>query len=219
MNIVLLGPPGAGKGTQAESMTHALGIPQVSTGDIIRATITERTPLGTEFRAFADAGSLVPDCLIERLVDERLARADCRGGFMLDGFPRTVAQAEWLGSMLARHGRPLTHVVLFDVDDAIILERIAGRVSDPATGQIYHVSFDPPPPGIASRLIHRQDDNAEVLIRRLQEYHEKTAPLVPYYERLGLLRRIDAFGRVTDVTRRVFAAIGVDAPAQTWQPG
>ena len=204
MNIILLGPPGAGKGTQAEAITHRLGIPQVSTGDIIRAAIKKQTPRGLEFKTYTDAGALVPDALVHALVEDRLTEPDCASGFLLDGFPRTVVQAKWLDGMLEARGRSISHVLLIVVDDAVILERIVGRGLDPVTGHIYHTKFDPPPtPEIAARLIHRRDDTADVLSLRLREYHNKTAPLIPYYENAGLLRRVDGFGPVDDVKRRI----------------
>lgn len=210
MNMVLLGPPGAGKGTQADALTHALGILHISTGDIIRAAIGSQTPLGLEFKKYAEAGALVPDELVEALVEHRLNQPDCEAGFLLDGFPRTVVQAGWLDGMLGRYGRSLAHVLLIEVDDAVILERIVGRATDPVTGHIYHLKFDPPPTAdIAARVIIRKDDTAEVLTRRLQEYHQKTAPLVPYYEQAGMLRRIDGLGGVEAVTSRILAAVGV----------
>jgi len=213
MNLILIGAPGAGKGTQAETITRALGIPQVSTGDIIRAAIREQTPLGKEFKTYANAGALVPDDLVNRLVEHRLAQPDCSRGFLLDGFPRTLAQAEWLTGALEATGRRIDRVLLFDVDDAIILERITGRRSDPETGRVYHVKFDPPPPDVAPRLVHRPDDTEAVLTNRLREYHEKTNQVVPYYERLGLLCRVDGIGSVAEVRRRVLGALGVEAGA------
>ena len=208
MNLVLLGPPGAGKGTQADAIARTLRIPQVSTGDIIRAAIRSQTPLGIEFKQYAETGALVPDDLVHRLVEYRLTQADCQPGFLLDGFPRTVVQATWLDTMLSQYGRRLDHVLLFEVDDAIILERIVGRATDPVTGHIYHLKFAPPPNAeIAARLVIRKDDTAEVLIRRLQEYHDKTAPLIPYYERSGLLRRIDGTGHVDAVKDRVLGIL------------
>jgi adenylate kinase len=184
-------------------------VPQVSTGDIIRSAIREETALGLEFRTYADAGALVPDDLVNRLVDSRLARCDCAGGFLLDGYPRTVAQAEWLGAALAAHGRWIDRVISFDVGDGVILERITGRRTDPETGRIYHLRFDPPPAEIGPRLMQRPDDTEAVLRRRLVEYREKTAPIVPYYEKLGLLRRVNGEGAVADVKKRVLAALGV----------
>jgi len=214
MNLILIGAPGAGKGTQAETITLALGIPQVSTGDIIRAAIREQTALGQEFQTYANAGALVPDDLVNRLVEHRLAQPDCSHGFLLDGFPRTLAQAEWLTGALEAAGRRIDRVLLFDVDDAIILERITGRRSDPETGRVYHVRFDPPPPDVAPRLVHRPDDTEAVLTKRLREYHEKTNQVVPYYERLGLLSRVDGIGSVAEVRHRVLGALGVEEGAE-----
>lgn len=207
MDLILLGPPGAGKGTQADAIVRLLSVPQISTGDIIRAAIRARSPLGEQFKAYADAGALVPDELVNSLVEERLAHDDCRGGFLLDGFPRTVAQAEWLDGMLARAGRGLDRVLLVDVADAIILERITGRRTDPVTGRIYHLTFDPPPADIAPRLLQRPDDTAEVLVKRLREYRAKTAPLIPYYESRGVLVRIDGDGPPESVRERVLMAV------------
>jgi adenylate kinase len=207
MNLILIGAPGAGKGTQAETITRTLGVPQISTGDIIRAAIREQTALGLEFKAYANSGALVPDDLVNRLVESRLLQCDCERGFLLDGFPRTLGQAEWLDGALAGMGRRIDRVLLFEVDDAIILERISGRRSDPETGRVYHVRFDPPPADIAPRLVQRPDDTEAVLTRRLREYHEKTDPIVPHYERQGVLRRIDGFGSVADVKARVLAAL------------
>jgi adenylate kinase len=213
MNVILLGAPGTGKGTQAQTICRVLGVPQVSTGDIIRAAIRERTALGLEFRTYADSGALVPDDLVNRLVECRLARCDCAGGFLLDGYPRTVAQAGWLDAALGASGRQIDCVVSFDVDDAVILERITGRRTDPATGRIYHLRFDPPPVEALARLVHRPDDTEAVLRNRLREYREKTAPIVPYYERRGLLRRVNGEGSVEEVRRRMLQAIGLDAAA------
>jgi adenylate kinase len=213
MNVILLGAPGAGKGTQAHVICRVLGVPQVSTGDIIRSAIREHTALGLEFRAYADAGALVPDDLVNRLVDSRLAQGDCARGFLLDGYPRTLAQAEWLDVALAGHGRRIDRVISFNVDDGVILQRITGRRTDPDTGRVYHLLFDPPPAEIMSRLVQRPDDTEEVLRRRLAEYREKTAPIVPYYERRGLMRRVDGEGAVADVKRRVLEALGVGEAA------
>jgi adenylate kinase len=209
MNVILLGAPGAGKGTQAQTICRALRVPQVSTGDIIRSAIREQAALALEFQAYANAGALVPDELVNRLVDSRLAQCDCAGGFLLDGYPRTLAQAEWLGAALAAHGRWIDRVISFDVGDGVILERITGRRTDPDTGRIYHLRFDPPPAEIVPRLMQRPDDTEAVLRRRLAEYREKTAPIVPYYEKLGLLRRVNGEGAVADVKKRVLAALGV----------
>ncbi len=207
MDLIFLGPPGAGKGTQADAIIKELKIPQISTGDIIRAAIREGTALGKEFKSYTDAGKLVPDELVNRMVDDRLRKPDCKPGFLLDGFPRTVAQAEALDRMLAAMGRKLQHVLLLEVADAVLLERITGRRSDPETGRVYHVKFDPPPPELAPRLIQRSDDTEAVLTKRLQEYHEKTAPLIPYYEKTKLLRRIDGVGSMEEIRKRIFAVL------------
>jgi adenylate kinase len=207
MDLIFLGPPGAGKGTQAEAIIKEYGIPQISTGDIIRAAIREGTALGKEFKSYTDAGTLVPDDLVNRMVDARLRQADCKPGFLLDGFPRTVAQAEALDGMLAGMGRKLQHVLLLEVADEILLERITGRRSDPQTGRVYHVKFDPPPADVAPRLIQRSDDTEEVLRKRLEEYHAKTSPLIPYYEKTGLLRRIDGVGKMEEIRGRIFKVL------------
>jgi len=208
MDLIFLGPPGAGKGTQVEAIIKAQQIPQISTGDIIRAAIREGSPLGKEFKSYTDQGKLVPDELVNRMVEERLRQPDCERGFLLDGFPRTVAQAEALDGMLAARGRKLHHVLLLEVPDAVLLERITGRRSDPTTGRVYHVKFDPPPAELAARLIQRSDDTEEVLGKRLQEYHEKTAPLIPYYEKTKLLRRIDGVGSMEQIRERISAVLG-----------
>jgi adenylate kinase len=207
--MILLGPPGAGKGTQADTITHVIGVPQVSTGDIIRAAIRNQTPLGLEFKTFANAGALVPDELVNRLVAERLSQDDCQRGFLLDGYPRTVAQAEWLDHMLAGLGRRIERVVLLDVADDAILERVTGRRTDPLTGHIYHMTFDPPPADVLDRLIQRPDDTAAVLVNRLAEYRAKTAPLIPYYEGRGVLVRVNGVGPVEQVQQRTLQALGV----------
>jgi adenylate kinase len=208
MNVILLGAPGSGKGTQAQQICRVLAVPQISTGDIIRSAIREQTALGLEFKSYADAGELVPDDLVNRLVDSRLVQCDCAAGFLLDGFPRTLAQAEWLDAALDKQGRHIDRVISFEVDDAVILERITGRRTDPATGHAYHLTFDPPPIEIMHRLVHRADDTEAVLRRRLEEYSEKTAPIAPYYEARGLLRRVNGEGDVADVKRRVMDALG-----------
>lgn len=203
MNLIFLGPPGAGKGTQSAAIIEHYGIPQISTGDIIRAAIRGGTELGREAKSYADSGRLVPDDLVNRMVAERLDQPDCDKGFLLDGFPRTTAQADTLGEILERKQKRLDHVLLLEVDDSMLLERVTGRRSDPDTGRVYHVTFAPPPAEIADRLIQRKDDTAEVFGQRLEEYAAKTAPLVPYYEERGLLRRIDGHGAPDAIRGRI----------------
>lgn len=207
MDLIFIGPPGAGKGTQAEAIINEFKIPQISTGDIIRAAIRNDTPLGKEFKSYTDAGKLVPDDLVNRMVDDRLKQDDCKQGFLLDGYPRTTAQAEALDRMLGGMGRKLDHVLLLEVADDILVERITGRRSDPETGRVYHIKFDPPPDDIAPRLIQRSDDTEAVLTQRLNEYHEKTAPLIPYYEKAGLLRRIEGVGSIQEIRGRLFSVL------------
>ena len=207
MDLIFIGPPGAGKGTQAEAIINEFKIPQISTGDIIRAAIRGGTELGKEFKSYTDAGKLVPDDLVNRMVDARLQEDDCKQGFLLDGYPRTTAQAEALDQMLEKAGRKLHHVLLLEVADDVLVERITGRRSDPETGRVYHIKFDPPPDDVAPRLIQRSDDTEEVLRQRLGEYHEKTAPLIPYYDKAGLLRRIEGVGSIDEIRTRIFKVL------------
>lgn len=207
MRLIFIGPPGAGKGTQAEAIINEYKIPQISTGDIIRAAIRNETALGKEFKSYTDAGKLVPDDLVNRMVEDRLAKDDCKTGFLLDGYPRTVAQAQTLDRMLEQAGRKLDHVLLLEVADDVLVERITGRRSDPETGRVYHIKFDPPPADIAPRLIQRSDDTEAVLRQRLGEYHDKTAPLIPYYEKADLLRRVEGVGGMDEVRGRLFKVL------------
>jgi len=207
MNLILLGPPGAGKGTQSHALVQRFGIPQISTGDIIRAAIRSGSGLGRQVKSVAESGQLVPDELVNRLVEQRLGQSDCREGFLLDGFPRTVAQAEALTTIVSGMGRALDHVLLLDVDPAVLLERVTGRRNDPETGNVYHLTFDPPPTDVADRLVQRKDDTEEVFGKRLEEYAAKTAPLIPYYEEAGLLRRIAGIGSKDEIRDRIAAAV------------
>ena len=207
MNLIFVGPPGAGKGTQAAAIVTAFGVPHVSTGDIIREAIARDTPMGREFKSYADAGRLVPDGLVNSLVVNRLASPDCDKGFLLDGYPRTLDQARALDYVLERRGRMVDHVLLLEVPDAVLIERITGRRTDPGTGRVYHLRFDPPPAAVMSRLVQRSDDTDVVLARRLGEYHRSTDALAPYYQQKNVLRRINGVGSLEQVRRRTLAAL------------
>lgn len=208
MRMILVGPPGAGKGTQAQRLVDTFRIPHISSGDMLRAAVKEGTELGKQADAFMKAGQLVPDEVVIGMILERIARPDCAGGFMLDGFPRTRPQAEALDRAMAGAGVALDAVVLIEVPDELIVERITGRRSDPETGAIYHVTFNPAPPEIAGRLVQRKDDTVEAVTTRLAKYHSETAPIVPFYEAKGILRRVDGVGEPDEVTRRITAALG-----------
>jgi adenylate kinase len=214
MRIVLLGAPGSGKGTQAQRLVARLGIPQVSTGDLLRSAVARATPLGLRARAAMEAGALVDDVTVVGLIRERLKDADAARGFVLDGFPRNRAQALALASMLQEIGQPLDAVLLLEVDYGEIARRISGRRSCPNCGAIYNV-HDPATRGIthcrncaaAPELTQRPDDNEQVVARRLQVYDEQTRPLVEHYRALGLLRTIVAMGSVDEVATRLVAAL------------
>lgn len=208
MRILFIGPPGAGKGTQAARLVEAFGIPHVSTGDMLRAAVKAGTPLGRQAASLMAEGKLVPDEVVVGIVRDRLAEPDAKKGVLLDGFPRTVPQAEALDAMLAAEGTPLDVVVLLEVPDALIVERIVGRRSDPDSGRIYHLVFDPPPAELLPRLVHRKDDTEEAVRARLDAYHAQTAPLVPFYDAKGLVRRVHGVGEPDEVTARILGALG-----------
>ena len=205
MRVILIGPPGAGKGTQAKVVCKTFGIPQISTGDMLREHRKNKTPLGVKAGEFMDKGLLVPDEVVLGMVEERLKHPDAQPGFLFDGFPRTVAQAEAIESTLKKLGIGLDAVVEIVVPDGVIVERTVGRRTDKATGQIYHVKYNPAPPG--ADLLWRDDDKEETVTRRLQEFHAQTAPLIPFYETRGLLRRVDGVGELPAVTERLLAAL------------
>jgi adenylate kinase len=214
MRIVFLGAPGSGKGTQSQRLVERHGIPQVSTGDLLRAHVREGTELGRRAKAVMDAGQLVDDATILGMVRERLAAPDAARGFILDGFPRTVPQAEGLDQMLAAIGQPLDAAVLFDVDPGLLVKRISGRRTCEDCGRVFNVHTAPPPspPPCGGqcetpRLVQRPDDKEETVARRLSVYEEQTRPLVGFYEQRGLLRRIDAEGDLPTVTARLEAAL------------
>jgi adenylate kinase len=207
MRMILVGPPGAGKGTQAARLVDTYKIPHISTGDMLRAAVKAGTELGKQADAFMKQGALVPDALVISMVIERIGESDCREGFMLDGFPRTRPQAEALEAAMGEADIALDCVVLIEVPDALIEERIVHRRSDPETGAIYHLEFKPPPAEIADRLVHRKDDTEEACRARLEKYHAETAPIIPYYDELGLLKRVDGVGNPDEVELRIKGAL------------
>ncbi|TVP89830.1 MAG: adenylate kinase [Thioalkalivibrio sp.] len=217
MRLILLGPPGAGKGTQAQYVCERYGIPQISTGDMLRAAVKAGTPLGIEAKKVMDAGGLVSDDIILGLIKERLQQPDCAKGFLFDGFPRTIPQAE----ALKEEGITLDFVVEIDVDDDEIIKRMSGRRVHPASGRTYHVIFNPP--RVEGKddltdepLIQRDDDQEETVRKRLEVYHSQTKPLVEFYSKwaetgdTGAPRyvRIKGVGSVTDIRDRIFEALG-----------
>jgi adenylate kinase len=212
LNLILIGPPGAGKGTQAERLQEDFRLPFISTGDMLRANVKDGTELGKAAKAHMDMGGLVPDDLIVAMAAERLDEDDTQDGFILDGFPRTTTQAEALEHQLDAEGRRITAALLLEVPDAEIIKRIAGRRVCVKAGHNYHVDYDPPKnPDICdqdgSRLIQRDDDRPEVVQKRLAVYHDQTAPLVDFYDERGLLRRVDGTRAPTEVHDHIRALI------------
>jgi adenylate kinase len=212
LNLILFGPPGAGKGTQAARLQEDFRLPYVATGDILRAAVKDGTELGAKAKPYMDAGELVPDDLLVDLIVDRIGADDARDGFILDGFPRTRAQADALGDAFDRLGRRITAVLLFDVPDEELVRRISGRRVSVKTGRVYHVESDPPKHEgrcdvDGSRLVQRDDDKPEVVQKRLEVYHTETEPLVDYYDERGLLRRIDGTRPPTEVHDHVRAVL------------
>jgi len=212
VNILFMGPPGAGKGTQAEKVTAAFGIPHISTGDAFRRAMQEGTPLGRKAKEYVDRGLLVPDDVTNGIVRERLRQADCQNGFLLDGYPRTIAQAEALNGMLAEMGKRLEHVINLKVDRSLLLARLTGRRICKSCGATYHLSFNPPRrEGVCDRcggeLFQRSDDTEEKVGTRLDEYTNKTAPLLDYYRERGLLREVDGEQDIERVTATIAAIL------------
>jgi len=213
MRLVLLGAPGSGKGTQAQRMQARHGVPQVSTGDLLREAVAAGSELGRAAKAVMDAGQLVDDRTMLGIIRERLAKPDARRGFILDGFPRTIVQADGLASLLADIGQPVDAVVLFEIDADVLRQRLSGRRSCRRCGRVFHLESNPPRAGDLCTdgkphdLFQRPDDNDETVRQRLAVYRERTQPLIDYYERKGLLRRIDADGSLDQVDARLEATL------------
>ena len=207
MRMILVGPPGAGKGTQAARLVETFRITHISSGDMLRAAVKEGTKLGLEADGFMKAGKLVPDEVVIGMILERITKADCAQGFMLDGFPRTRPQAAALDQALREAGVQLDAVVLIEVPDALLEERAVGRRTDPETGTIYHLKYNPPPAEIAGRLVHRKDDTKDAVTTRIQKYHSETAPIVPFYMDQGILKRVDGVGEPDAITQRIIAVL------------
>ncbi len=214
MKLILLGPPGAGKGTQAKMLTDLFNIPQVSTGDILRAAVKEGTPMGVKAKGFMDAGGLVPDEVVVGIVRERLQKPDCAAGFILDGFPRTVPQADALKDTLAELGKDLDAVISLEVDSEALVERLTGRRTCRDCGRGYHIKFDPPRvagkcDACGGELIQRDDDKEETIRKRLEVYQSSTEPLISYYRKAGLLGTIDGMQDIQVVKKEILAALSV----------
>jgi len=220
MRLVLLGAPGSGKGTQAQRLQARHGMPQVSTGDLLREAVAAGTELGRAAKIVMDAGQLVADDIMLGIIRERLARPDAARGFVLDGFPRTIAQADGLARQLSGMGVSLDAVVQMDIEPEVLLRRLAGRRSCRRCGRVFHIETNPPKPGELCTdgrphdLFQRPDDNEATLRERLAVYGERTQPLIDYYAKKGLLRRIDANGTLDEVSSRLEAAISGLKPAR-----
>ncbi len=208
MRVILLGPPGAGKGTQAKILTERYRVPQISTGDILRAAVAAGTPLGKEAKSYMDRGVLAPDEVVIGIVRDRLTESDCQSGYLLDGFPRTVTQAEALTRILKELGTPLPTVVSLEVSEEELVRRLAGRRTCEGCGEPFHAGFHPPRvSGICDKcggnLIQREDDREETIRRRLQVYREQTEPLIGYYKTQGLLKTVEGMGETGEIFARI----------------
>jgi adenylate kinase len=213
MNLILLGPPGAGKGTQAQKLVDALRAPQISTGDLLRQAVREGTQLGKQAKASMDRGELVPDAIVVGLLQERLRAKDCADGFILDGFPRAVSQAETLEQMLVGMARKMEHVISIEVPEEELVLRLTGRRSCPKCGAMFHVKFSPPKrPGVCdscgAALITRSDDNEQTIRNRIAVYRDQTEPLKKYYQAKGLLRPIDGTGSPDAIAKAIAKVVG-----------
>jgi adenylate kinase len=214
MRIVLLGAPGAGKGTQAKKLIEKYGMPQISTGDLLRAAVTAGTPLGKEAKSYMDKGELVPDRVVLGMVEERLKQDDCKKGYILDGFPRNTAQAEALDKMLASLNMQLTAALSVDVPFEDLMKRLTGRRTCKACGQMYNIYFKPPAKeGVCDKcggeLFQRDDDKEATIKKRLEVYNAQTAPLFDYYGKKGIVKSVSGTGSIDDIFKKVTEALGL----------
>jgi adenylate kinase len=213
MNVILLGPPGAGKGTQAKRLEQKHGLVQLATGDMLRAAVASGSELGRRVKAIMESGALVPDATMIEMIAERIAEPDSARGFILDGFPRTVPQAEALDAMLAEHGQKLDHVILMEVDETALIDRLSGRFSCAECGASYHERYAPPSKDGECdncgpvEFIRRTDDRPEALATRFAAYRNQTAPILPYYRARGILRTVDGMADIDEVARQIEAAL------------
>ncbi|MEE8546494.1 MAG: adenylate kinase [bacterium] len=212
MDVILLGPPGAGKGTQAKMMIEKWRIPQVSTGDILRAAVREGTQLGLEAKGFMDEGGLVPDSVVIGIIEERIKEPDAADGFILDGFPRTIAQAEALEKILSDNDRKIEHVISIEVDDEELVTRLTGRRMCKNCGESFHMVFNQPSvenvcDACSGELYQRDDDQEDTIRQRLEVYHEQTSPLIEYYRERGGLREVDGAGSISDIFDQIAAKL------------
>jgi adenylate kinase len=213
MNLILLGPPGAGKGTQAQFLTEDYGIPQISTGDMLRAAVKAGTPMGLKAKEYMGQGALVPDDVVVGIVKERLQQGDCANGFILDGFPRTVPQADALAANLKQLGKEIDAVIALSVDTDALVERLAGRRTCPVCGAGYHLKYDPPREEgkcdkCGAALIQRDDDKEETVRNRMRVYAEQTQPLIDYYAAAGVLVEVDGMASIEEVRATIKEALG-----------
>lgn len=220
MNLILLGPPGAGKGTQAKRLEQSDGLIQLATGDMLRAAVASGSDLGRRVQAIMESGALVSDDIIIEMIAARIAEPDCSEGFILDGFPRTVPQAEALDLMLDEQGRKLDYVILMEVDEPALIERLSGRFTCGSCGASYHDRYHRPKiEGVcdscgSTDLIHRADDRPEAVVTRFAAYRNQTAPILPYYRDRGILRRVDGMASMDEVTRQIEAVLAGKAEAR-----